>query len=54
MLMIYSKAAMQECMIREKSFLAQLYLSESPAITKKIIVNATEGQINLLIQVIFT
>ena len=51
MLVIYTKPALYEVMVREKNFLAKLYLSENDALTKKIIVNSTEGQLNILIQV---
>ena len=45
------KLAFKALMLNEKEFLSKLYLEKTPAITQKLIANASEKQLNILIQV---
>ena len=45
------KLAFKALMLNKKEFLSKLYLEKTPAITQKLIANASEKQLNILIQV---
>ena len=49
---IIEKSALRDLMLRDKDFLARLFTSDSPSITKKQIVNSEPGQLCLLIQIL--
>ena len=45
------KSTLRALMLNEKAFSSMLYLEKTPAITQKLIANASEKQLNILIQV---
>ena len=49
---VASQSDLRELMLRDKTFLAQLYLSKNPAITRNLITNAKDTQLTLLIQIL--
>ena len=51
-LTVSDKSQLKDLMLRNKNFLAKLYTSQSPSISKKIIVNGETSELNVLIQVL--
>ena len=49
---VVDKTTLRDLMLRNKDFLARLYIAESVPIARKLIVNAESEQLCLLIQVL--
>ena len=51
-LTVSDKSQLKDLMLRNKNFLAKLYTSQSPSISKKIIVNGETSELNVFNQVL--
>jgi len=43
---------LRDLMLRNKTYLARLYQSKNPAIAKKLLVNSSDKELNLLLQIV--